>query len=169
MKRRKSRNKRNIQTHARNWDQSVVDVRTRGIGATLASNGTWWQDSFVARERYCLFTAFTGSSVSQRPRESGNRLQFQFPRAPPPPAAGTIRPRSPFYRSLRPRHSSLISGTPHEYWARRRRRRRRRRRWISSERGWKSAEGSRRSTVTRSSNPWPDWKLYRDQVYERTL
>ncbi|CAK9808019.1 hypothetical protein ANTPLA_LOCUS5600 [Anthophora plagiata] len=43
-------------------------------------------------------------SVSRRPREP--------PPVPPPLAVGIIRPRSPFYRSLRPRHSSLISRPP---------------------------------------------------------
>lgn len=42
----------------------------------------------------------------------GNRFQSSSSSSSTstPPAAGIIRPRSPFYRSLRPRHSSLISG-----------------------------------------------------------
>lgn len=53
----------------------------------------------------------------------GLRRQRRFPTpegvrlASEPSSASTsdiIRPRSPFYRSLRPRHSSLIAGTPHE-------------------------------------------------------
>lgn len=30
-------------------------------------NGTWRQDSFAARERYCLFTATAGNGVPRRP------------------------------------------------------------------------------------------------------
>lgn len=121
-------------------------------------NGTWRRDSFAARERYCLFTATAGNGVPRCPEgrgARGNRFQSSSSSSSTstPPAAGIIRPRSPFYRSLRPRHSSLISGKrfPLHENSRRRRRKKTRTRTKDLE-VWPG----RVETVTRSSNPWAD-------------
>lgn len=101
------------------------------------------------------------------------REQTRFLVSPTVPVSfGIIRERSPFYRSLRPRHSTLISrpspcspfeqqeeiGAPTKAAAPPREQRSPRV-LRESEKERKKADG----IVTRSWNPWGDWKLYRDR------
>lgn len=128
------------------------------VRATLAGNGTRWQGSFVARERYCLFTVSAGNGVSRRPREPGRRLPVAvsssssatgFPRYYP--AEITFLPvvaTSSFvpYLGDPPRKSSKSHETT-------RTRKKTMDLWMELA---EPPEANRRSTVTRSSNPWPD-------------
>lgn len=67
-------------------------------------NGTWWQDSFAGAVLSFYGHRRQRRSSTEEGRKEGTSSSTSTP--------GIIRPRSPFYRSLRPRHSSLIS--PHE-------------------------------------------------------
>lgn len=133
-------------------------VRTRytTVYSTLAPVMALGGETLLRRENGIVFLRPPQATAFLEGRGArGNRFQSSSSSSSTstPPAAGIIRPRSPFYRSLRPRHSSLISGKrfPLHENSRRRRRKKTRTRTKDLE-VWPG----RVETVTRSSNPWAD-------------
>ena len=138
-----------------------MGVRTRGSGATLAGNGTRWQGSFAARERYCLFY--------------GLRRQRRFPTpegaretTPVAVSSSSSAPGLPRYYPAEITFLPVVAtssfvpylGDPPRKSSREHETTRTRKKtmdlWMKSAGRWEPPEANRRSTVTRSSNPWPD-------------